>query len=124
MFWKYTFQMSTAGTAGGANGTYLYSLPAGITIDTSVVTVNNTPDNSSGSADVDNFPGTVVGSGSIMLNGANLFTADLMVYSSTQLWIRFMGVSSNVSQYSYGSNYLNFTHVPISLSLSATIPIV
>lgn len=105
---SFTYQQTVAGTAG--SGTYLISMPAGVTINTTLDPINTTP----------SFNKYAVGTGTFRAGSAEAsYTCIFYVYDSTHLGVTY-DVSGN-SPTPWDSTNAPFTNAIINLSGNAEV---
>lgn len=119
----YDYQQSGTGTSG--SGAYLYSLPPGLTADTSKISLPSSP----ATATTINTGGTIVGPAqqASNINNSTLVSswAFASIYDATHLAITISSGSSPSEAFSWGSSATssNYSVTPMYLSFRATVPI-
>lgn len=99
---------NNAGAADGS-GTYLFTLPSGVTIDTNKAIANST--NASGNL------------GSASVSGTNVGSGHAKAYDSTHLAIFLEDVTSAVQSF-WGTGYVGIAAADVRVSFTARVPIV
>ncbi len=111
----YTFEQSSGGTAG--SGTYLYSLPSGYSINTSLVKVTTS---------AQGLNGTRLGSGCMgntTSNSSNFYEAlDVYAYDSTRLRLTIHNNALNQA-FDVSNTTFSYTNTPLYITFRAVVPI-
>jgi hypothetical protein len=113
LFITYRLNQTAAGTNGAPPGTYLFSIPAGFTPNTTVLNVSTTA-----------FQGSCVGFFSL-LNGVNAGAGQMFLYSTTQLQASASTIATAFGQTALIANNFNgLGAASLVYSFNAWIPIV